>query len=62
MAWHFFLVNHHKQFVKGDPLWQGYRLQWHVYMAELWPSTIDNTGNTQTVTQFNIPSLLEEKP
>ena len=43
-------ANHHRQFVKGGPLWQHYRLQCHVYMAEFWPSmvppysAIDNTA------------------
>lgn len=42
VEWHgvFFFVNRHRQFVKGVPLWQHHRLQWRVYMAELWPSAV----------------------
>ena len=37
-----FFANRHRQLVKGGPLWQRHRPQWRVYMAEFWPSAIDN--------------------
>jgi len=35
-----FSANSHRQFVNGGPPWQRYRLQWHVYVAEFWPSAV----------------------
>ena len=42
-----FFANHHRQFVKGGLLWQRHRPQWHVYMAEFWPSAIDSIGRSK---------------
>jgi hypothetical protein len=38
-----FFYNRHRPFVKGFPPWRRLRPQWHVYMTDFWPSTIDNT-------------------
>jgi hypothetical protein len=39
-----FFDNCHRQFVKEWPAWRHHRPQWCIYMADIWPSSIDNTA------------------
>jgi len=50
-----FFTNHHRQFVKGGPLWRHHRLQRIVYMAKFCPCPIGNTASNSVMPTSNLP-------
>jgi len=58
------LYHRRSYFVKGCSPWWHHKLQWHVYIADYWPSaysTIDNTTPKLTYKLLTIYAVLDSK-